>query len=424
MAQNEGLTSVGGGRYKLIRAVGRGGMATVHQATDTALGRKVAVKIMDRVAAGEEFRTRFRQEARAVAALNHRNVIAIHDIREETDPSGAPTPYLVMEFVDGRPLSEFVSGHGMPAHRALRITADILSALAASHDAGLIHRDIKPANIMVSENDAVKVLDFGIAKAVDAVPVTRTGTVVGTAPYMSPEQAQGRKLDRRSDLYSTGVLLFELLCGRRPFDADSDAALLYHHVHTAPPLLAELGITVPEPVQELLSSALSKDPEGRPATARQMRRLVLNALNSDGTTAQPRNAPRPHIPARPAYAPAQPPPLASTTPMKPPSTALPGGLKTGLVAAVPGYFAGSIGFSQIFSTGLTPTATVFCAYTLGYGPMYLTVLFGLAVGTYHARAAAPRTRRHSLAVACLVVNGLWSAYHLGTWLFGFPLLYL
>lgn len=423
MAQNEGLTSVGAGRYKLIRAVGRGGMATVHQATDTALGRKVAVKIMDRVAAGEEFRTRFRQEARAVAALNHRNVIAIHDIGEETDPSGAPTPYLVMEFVDGRPLSDFVSGHGMPAPQALRITADVLSALAASHDAGLIHRDIKPANIMVSEDHTVKVLDFGIAKAVDAVPLTRTGTVVGTAPYMSPEQAQGRKLDRRSDLYSTGVLLFELLCGRRPFDADSDAALLYHHVHTAPPLLADLGITVPGSVQELLSSALSKDPAGRPATARQMRRLVLDALTSVDP-AQPRNTPQPHIPDRPAYAPSQPPPLASTAPMAPPSTPLPGGLKTGLVAAVPGYFAGSIAFSQIFSAGLTPAATVFCGYTLGYGPMYLTVLFGLAVGTYHARTAARRTRRHSSAVACLVVNGLWSTYHLGTWLFGFPLLYL
>ncbi|MFF0963988.1 protein kinase domain-containing protein [Streptomyces sp. NPDC003703] len=424
MAQSEELASVGAGRYKLIRAVGRGGMATVHQATDTALGRRVAVKVMDRVAAGEEFRTRFRQEARAMAALNHRNVIAIHDVGEEADPSGTPTPYLVMEFIDGRPLGEFVSGHGMPAHRALRITADILSALAASHDAGLIHRDIKPANIMISENDTVKVLDFGIAKAVDAVPVTRTGTVVGTAPYMSPEQAQGKKLDRRSDLYSTGVLLFELLSARRPFDADSDAALLYHHVHTAPPLLAELGIAVPEPVQELLSSALSKDPEGRPATARQMRRLVLDALNS-ADTAPPRNAPRPRIPARPAYAPAQPPPpLASTTPMAPPSPAIPGSLKTGLVAAVPGYFAGTIGFSQIFSAGLTPTATAVCAYTLGYGPMYLTVLFGLAVGTYHARTAARRTRRHSSAVACLVVNGLWSAYHLGTWLFGFPLLHL
>ncbi|MGW2591770.1 serine/threonine-protein kinase [Streptomyces sp. NPDC001515] len=234
---DETVESVGRGRYRLVRSVGRGGMAAVYQATDTALGREVAVKLMDRTATGEDFRRRFRREARAVAALNHRNVIAIHDIGEEPVGGGDPTPYLVMEFVHGRPLSDVVSTGPTAVHEALRITADILDGLAAGHEAGLVHRDIKPANVMVARDGTVKVLDFGIARgpAADTAPVTRAGTVVGTAAYMSPEQAQGRALDHRSDLYATGVLLFELLSGRSPFDAGAEAALLYHHVHTPPP---------------------------------------------------------------------------------------------------------------------------------------------------------------------------------------------
>ncbi|WP_180268842.1 protein kinase [Streptomyces sp. Ru87] len=483
MAQGKGPASVGAGRYQLIRAVGRGGMATVYQATDTALGRRVAVKIMDRTAAGDDFRTRFRQEARAVAALNHRNVIAIHDIGEEPVPDGEPAPYLVTEFVDGRPLSELLSAGALPVDQALRITADVLDGLGASHDAGLVHRDIKPANVMVTEAGAVKILDFGLVRAVAAetAPITRAGTIVGTARYVSPEQAQGKALDHRSDLYSTGVLLFELLCGRRPFPAGTEAALLYHHVHTEPPLLSDLGVVVPEAVQSLLSGALRKDPADRPATARQMRSLVLEALRATGPdrpptgrrsppvpgtppgTQRPRAADAPtsgrqprfpdppvHPPApvrppepvpapasvpapepvrrdepaqgdEPVHAPVRQPSGSPAGPPAAPSTAGPGVLWAGLVAAGAGYIAGMLAIANIFTLAPTQQAVV-GVYVLGYGPMYVPVLFGLVVGARRARAADPPAPHRSLAVACIAVNGLWAFYHLGTWLFGFPLL--
>ncbi|MEU2239432.1 protein kinase [Streptomyces sp. NPDC018338] len=413
MSLSEGLSSVGAGRYKLVRAVGRGGMATVYQATDTALGRKVAVKVMLRTAADEDFSARLQLEARAVAALSHRNVIAIHDIGDEPVPGGEPTPYLVMEFVDGRTLSDLITDGPMPVHEALRITADVLDGLAAIHDAGLIHRDIKPTNIMVTKVGVVKVLDFGIVKAVatGTSPVTRTGTVIGTAQYMSPEQAQGKKLDHRSDLYSTGILLFELLCGRRPFNADSAAALLYHHVHTEPPLLCDLGIRVPEAVQKLLSSALGKDPEERPATAQQMRALVLAAVEETSPVQPPLARPL-RVPDRPTYAPLQSVP-------QPPATTKPRALRVGLVAAAVGFIASLIILSTIFRSYPSLWSNRIAVYTTTYGLMYAPVLFGLLVGVRQVRAAARHTPRRSLAAACIAVNGLWAFYHLGTWLFGF-----
>lgn len=421
---DETVESVGRGRYRLVRSVGRGGMAAVYQATDTALGREVAVKLMDRTATGEDFRRRFRREARAVAALNHRNVIAIHDIGEEPVHGGDPTPYLVMEFVHGRPLSEVVSTGPTAVPEALRIAADILDGLAASHDAGLVHRDIKPANVMVARDGTVKVLDFGIARsaAADTAPVTRTGTVMGTAPYMSPEQAQGRELDHRSDLYSTGILLFELLSGRRPFDAGAEAALLYHHVHTPPPLLSDLGITVPGPVQDLVSRALEKDPARRPATARQMRSLVLAAARTTvplrPTTAPrplgPAIAPRPHVPAPPPFPPTAPAPGGALPPDWP--------LRASLAAAPVGHLAGWLTFSHL----LTPlyrsgtSGTVGLGGALAYAVMYAPILLGLLTAIRRTRTTPPDPHR-PLAVACITVNGLWAFYHLGTWLFAFPL---
>ncbi|GEB50633.1 protein kinase domain-containing protein [Streptomyces cacaoi] len=419
MYEGEGLTSVGAGRYELIQTVGRGGMATVHEAVDSALGRKVAVKVMHRAAASEEFRARFQQEARAVGGLNTPTVVAVHDIGEEPVPDGDSVPYMVMEFVEGRPLSQFVSAGPMPVDEALRITADVLDGLAASHKAGLIHRDIKPANVMMTMDGDVKVLDFGIARAIaaDASPITRTGTVVGTAHYMSPEQAQGKELDHRSDLYPTGVLLFELLSGRRPFHAESEAALLYHHVHSAPPLLSSLGVTVPEAVQRLISRSLDKEPDKRPSSAGQMRSMILAAMQMPVSRRTSVAQPTP-IPERPAYDPIQPPPV-------PPENHAPrsagswwGNPWVGITVAAFGYIAGLISFRFVVSLSIDARAI---GILLFYGLMYMSVLYGLFVGIRNTRAAAPQTSRRSLGVLCIlsIFFGVSITSGLGYWDSGF-----
>ncbi|QNS09136.1 serine/threonine protein kinase [Streptomyces xanthii] len=295
----------------------------------------------------------------------------------------------------------------------------MLDGLAASHDAGLIHRDIKPSNVMVTKDGVVKVLDFGIVRtaAADTSPVTRTGAVVGTAHCMSPEQAQGRELDHRSDLYSTGILLFELLCGRRPFDAGAEAALMYHHVHTQPPLLSDMGIAVPEAVQNLVSSALEKDPERRPATARQMRSLALAAAEVASPAHPPLVEQRPRIPDR---RPTHPPFLPFPPRQQGQRLRRGGGLSR--QASSPHPLATSQDGSPFHACqplACREPASISSGW--GCGLMYMPVLFGLLVGIRHVQATAPN-RRRGLAIACISVNGLWAFYHLGTWLFGFPLI--
>ncbi|MEO3849235.1 protein kinase [Streptomyces sp. B8F3] len=279
--------SVGGGRYRLLDLLGTGGMASVHLAHDTVLDRQVAVKTLHTELGREDsFRERFRREAQAVARLSHQNVVSVFDTGEDrfAGDGGGPVPYIVMEYVEGRPLrsvlDEDVARFGaMPTEKALRIVSDVLAALDASHEMGLVHRDIKPGNVMMTRRDQVKVMDFGIARAVQSgvTSMTQTGMVVGTPQYLSPEQALGRGVDARSDLYSVGVMLFELLTGRLPFDADSPLAIAYAHVQEPPPAPSSINVTVPQVVDALVARALAKNPDDRFAGAEEMREEVRRA---------------------------------------------------------------------------------------------------------------------------------------------------
>ena len=228
-------TQLLGGRYELGETLGIGGMAEVFRGRDVRLGRDVAVKMLrPDLARDPSFQARFRREAQSAASLNHPAIVAVYDTGED---NGVTTPYIVMEYVEGRTLREVLQTEGrLLPQRALEIVADVCAALEYSHRAGIIHRDIKPANVMLTPSGAVKVMDFGIARAVtDASPtMTQTAAVIGTAQYLSPEQARGEHVDARSDLYSTGCLLYELLTGRPPFVGDSPVAVAYQHVREDP----------------------------------------------------------------------------------------------------------------------------------------------------------------------------------------------
>ncbi len=263
-------STVGGGRYQLRSLLGEGGMASVHMGHDTVLDRPVAVKTLHSELGREaSFRERFRREAQAVARLNHTNIVSVFDSGEDMI-DGRSVPYIVMELVDGDPLRDVldrdVAEHGaMPTEKALKITGDVLAALTASHEMGLVHRDIKPGNVMLTRRGVVKVMDFGIARALQSgvTSMTQTGMVVGTPQYLSPEQALGRGVDARSDLYSVGCMLFELLTGRLPFDGDSPLSVAYQHVQTEPPVPSSINRSLPQAVDALVARALKKDPAER-----------------------------------------------------------------------------------------------------------------------------------------------------------------
>ncbi|MQY12743.1 Serine/threonine-protein kinase PknD [Streptomyces sp. RB5] len=281
--------SLGGRRYQLKRELGAGGMASVHLAHDTYLDRDVAVKTLHSELGREDsFRERFRREAQAVARLSHPNVVSVFDTGEERGADGSVMPYIVMEYVEGEPLRDVLDADiarygAMPADKALRITADVLAALDASHEMGLVHRDIKPGNVMIDKRGQVKVMDFGIARAVQSgvTSMTQTGMVVGTPQYLSPEQALGRGVDARSDLYSVGIMLFELLTGRLPFDADSPLAIAYAHVQETPPNASAFNQAVPPVVDALVMRALAKNPNERFASAQDM---LAEARRAGGLT--------------------------------------------------------------------------------------------------------------------------------------------
>jgi serine/threonine protein kinase len=226
----------------------------------------------------DSFRERFRREAQAVARLNHTNIVAVYDSGEDANADGVPVPFIVMEYVEGGSLSSVlrddIAQHGaMPTDKALKITSDVLAALGASHEQGLVHRDIKPANVMLTKRGVVKVMDFGIARAMQSgvTSMTQTGMVVGTPQYLSPEQALGKAVDARSDLYSVGCLLFELLTGRLPFDSDTALGMAYAHVQETPPPPSRFNAAVPPQVDALVAQALRKDPAHRFQTADAMR---------------------------------------------------------------------------------------------------------------------------------------------------------
>jgi serine/threonine protein kinase/beta-lactam-binding protein with PASTA domain len=279
-----------GGRYELGPVLGYGGMAEVLRGRDVRLGRDIAVKILrPDLARDPSFQARFRREAQSAASLNHPAIVAVYDTGEDTQ-NGMTTPYIVMEYVEGRTLRDVLQTEGgvMPA-RALEIVGMVCSALQYSHAAGIIHRDIKPANVMLTPSGAIKVMDFGIARAVTAASATMTQTaaVIGTAQYLSPEQARGEVVDARSDIYSTGCLLYELLTGRPPFVGDSPVSVAYQHVRedAAPPSTVMPDI---EPsVDAIVMKALAKNPANRYQTAAEMGADITRALSGRPVLATP-----------------------------------------------------------------------------------------------------------------------------------------
>ncbi|MFJ9815871.1 protein kinase [Streptomyces sp. NPDC101151] len=279
--------AVAGGRYQLRDLLGEGGMASVHLAYDAVLDRQVAIKTLHTELGREQaFRERFRREAQAVAKLTHTNIVSVFDTGED-DLDGLTTPYIVMEYIEGRPLGsvldEDIRQQGaMPADKALKITADVLAALEISHEMGLVHRDIKPGNVMMTKRGVVKVMDFGIARAMQSgvTSMTQTGMVVGTPQYLSPEQALGRGVDARSDLYSVGIMLFQLVTGRLPFEADSPLAIAYAHVQEEPVAPSSVNRALPPAVDALVARALKKNPNERFPTAESMRDECLRVAAS------------------------------------------------------------------------------------------------------------------------------------------------
>jgi eukaryotic-like serine/threonine-protein kinase len=271
-------------RYELGPALGYGGMSEVHGGRDVRLGRDVAIKVLRAdLARDPQFQIRFQREAQNAAALNHPAIVAVYDTGE-TWADDIPLPYIVMEYVAGRTLRDIVkSGGPMDPYRVCEVVADVCSALDFSHRHGIIHRDVKPANVMITPSGAVKVMDFGIARALsDAQPaVTQTAAVIGTAQYLSPEQARGESVDARSDVYSTGCVLFELLTGQPPFTGDSPVAVAYQHVREDPRAPSELNPTVPPSLDAITLKALAKNPFNRYQTAAEMRDDLIRALQGE-----------------------------------------------------------------------------------------------------------------------------------------------
>ncbi|MCX5049568.1 MULTISPECIES: Stk1 family PASTA domain-containing Ser/Thr kinase [unclassified Streptomyces] len=263
-----------GGRYELGQVLGRGGMAEVYLAHDTRLGRQVAVKTLRAdLARDPSFQARFRREAQSAASLNHPAIVAVYDTGEDYI-DGVSIPYIVMEYVDGSTLRELLhSGRKLLPERTLEMTIGILQALEYSHRNGIVHRDIKPANVMLTRNGQVKVMDFGIARAMgdSGMTMTQTSAVIGTAQYLSPEQAKGEQVDNRSDLYSTGCLLYELLTVRPPFVGDSPVAVAYQHVREEPQAPSVFDPEITPEMDAIVLKALVKDPNYRYQSADEMR---------------------------------------------------------------------------------------------------------------------------------------------------------
>ena len=283
-----------GDRYQIGDVIGRGGMAEVHEGKDLRLGRRIAVKILrPDLARDPSFQARFRREAQSAAALNHPNIVAVYDTGEDTlaaegDSPAVVVPYIVMEYVDGMTLRQLLaSGRRLLPERALEITAGVLSALDYAHRHGIVHRDIKPANVMLTRTGDVKVMDFGIARAINDVQSSMTGTsaVMGTAQYLSPEQARGEVVDARSDLYSTGVLLYELLTGRPPFTGDSAVAIAYQHVSEMPTPPSQVDNGVSLDIDAVVMRSLAKRADDRYQSAAEFRAAVVRSIAGSPATA-------------------------------------------------------------------------------------------------------------------------------------------
>ncbi|MFG1819193.1 Stk1 family PASTA domain-containing Ser/Thr kinase [Kribbella sp. NPDC049174] len=280
-----------GGRYEEGEPLGRGGMADVRRGVDNRLGRAVAIKrLRVDLASDATFQARFRREAQSAASLNHPTIVSVYDTGEEPDPngSGVTIPYIVMELVTGKTLRDLIrEGRKIMPERALEITSGVLEALDYSHRAGIVHRDIKPGNVMLTPQGQVKVMDFGIARAVadTSSTMTQTAAVIGTAQYLSPEQARGETVDARSDLYSTGCLLYELLTGRPPFVGESPVSVAYQHVREQALPPSSFDPDIPPEVDAVVLKALAKNREERYQSASEMRQDIHRVLAGQQVTA-------------------------------------------------------------------------------------------------------------------------------------------
>ncbi|MFI0420220.1 Stk1 family PASTA domain-containing Ser/Thr kinase [Spongiactinospora sp. 9N601] len=279
-----------GGRYELDGIVGRGGMAEVYRARDIRLDRIVAIKTLrSDLARDHTFQARFRREAQSAASLNHPSIIAVYDTGEDMMES-TPVPYIVMEYVDGRTLRDLLrADRRLLPERAAELVDGILRALDYSHRGGIVHRDIKPANVMITGAGDVKVMDFGIARAMadSASTMTQTAQVIGTAQYLSPEQARGERVDARSDIYSTGCVLYELLTGQPPFTGDSPVAIAYQHVREEPIPPSQIDPEIPQWADAVVLKAMAKDPAHRYQSAGEMRADIQRAMSGMPVDAPP-----------------------------------------------------------------------------------------------------------------------------------------
>ncbi|MFG2587738.1 protein kinase [Streptomyces sp. NPDC048438] len=272
---------VGDGRYRMTHRLGRGGMAEVYAAEDVRLGRTVAVKLLrSDLAEDPVSKARFTREAQSVAGLNHHAIVAVYDSGEDV-VGGSTVPYIVMELVEGNTIRDLLlEAEAPPPEQALIIVSGVLEALAYSHQHGIVHRDIKPANVIITHSGAVKVMDFGIARALHGAQstMTQTGMVMGTPQYLSPEQALGKAVDHRSDLYATGCLLYELLALRPPFTGETPLSVVYQHVQDTPVPPSQAAGAVPPELDGLVMRSLAKDPDDRFQSAEEMRGLVQYSL--------------------------------------------------------------------------------------------------------------------------------------------------
>ncbi|WP_236790284.1 Stk1 family PASTA domain-containing Ser/Thr kinase [Amycolatopsis sp. GM8] len=275
-------------RYELGDTLGYGGMSEVHHGTDVRLGREVAVKILRAdLARDPQFQERFRREAQNAAALNHPAIVAVYDTGE-TQTEYGPLPYIVMEYVNGRTLRDIVKTEGpMSQKRAMEVMADVCAALDFSHRHGIVHRDVKPANIMITNHGAVKVMDFGIARAMHdgQAAMTQTAAVIGTAQYLSPEQARGEGVDARSDVYAAGCVVYELITGEPPFTGDSPVAVAYQHVREDPKAPSSVNPAVSPELDAIVLKALAKGPANRYQSAAEMRSDMVRVLSGQRPSA-------------------------------------------------------------------------------------------------------------------------------------------